>query len=111
MISKGGKYLMASNAAIFVRIDSNVKYEAERIMKQLGVTPSSLITMLYHNVILSRGIPFDVHLPVREPIAIGDMTDEEVMELLQEGIDDVKNGRVHSVDEVEKTIKELHGFK
>ena len=33
------------------------------------------------------------------------------MKLVQEGIDDVKNGRVHSVDEVEKTIKELHGFK
>ena len=102
---------MATNAAIFVRIDSNVKQEAEYIMKQLGVTPSSLITMLYHNVILSRGIPFDVHLPVREPIAIGDMTDEEVMKLLQEGIDDVKHGRTISVDELNKIIKERFGYE
>ena len=39
---------MASDAAIFVRIDSNVKKDAETILRQLGVTPSSLITMLYH---------------------------------------------------------------
>ena len=101
---------MANNSAIFVRIDPEVKNEAEVIMKQLGITPSSLITMLYHKVILCKGIPFDVHLPTREPIAMGDMTKEEVMKLIQEGIEDVKSGRVHSLEEVEDKIRKKHNF-
>ena len=101
---------MASDAAIFVRIDSNVKNDAETILRQLGVTPSSLITMLYHNVILTGGIPFDVRLPVREPIAIGNMSDEEILKIVRKGQDDVKAGRVYTLEEAEKIIKDKYGF-
>ncbi len=101
---------MASDASIFVRIDSNVKKDAETILRQLGVTPSSLITMLYHNVILTGGIPFDVRLPIREPIAIGNMSDEEILKIVRKGQDDVKAGRVYTLEEAEKIIKDKYGF-
>ena len=101
---------MASDASIFVRIDSNVKKDAETILRQLGVTPSSLITMLYHNVILTGGIPFDVRLPVREPIAVGNMSDEEILKIVRKGQDDVKAGRVYTLEEAEKIIKDKYGF-
>ncbi len=101
---------MASDASIFVRIDSSVKKDAETILRQLGVTPSSLITMLYHNVILTGGIPFDVRLPVREPIAIGNMSDEEILKIVRKGQDDVKAGRVYTLEEAEKIIKDKYGF-
>ena len=101
---------MASDASIFVRIDSNVKKDAETILRQLGVTPSSLITMLYHNVILTGGIPFDVRLPVREPIATGNMSDEEILKIVRKGQDDVKAGRVYTLEEAEKIIKDKYGF-
>ena len=101
---------MASDAAIFVRIDSNVKKDAETILRQLGVTPSSLITMLYHNVILTGGIPFDVRLPIREPIATGNMSDEEILKFVKRGQDDVKAGRVYTSEEAEKIIKDKYGF-
>jgi addiction module RelB/DinJ family antitoxin len=101
---------MASDASIFVRIDSSVKKDAETILRQLGVTPSSLITMLYHNVILTGGIPFDVRLPVREPIAIGNMSDEEILKIVRKGQDDVKAGRVYTLEEAEKLIKDKYGF-
>lgn len=99
---------MASDASIFVRIDSNVKKDAETILRQLGVTPSSLITMLYHNVILTGGIPFDVRLPVREPINEAKLSEEELDALLKEGLDDVKAGRFYSQKEVEEMLKNRH---
>ncbi len=100
---------MASDAAIFVRIDSNTKTQAEAILRQLGVTPSGLINMLYHQVILTGKIPFDVSLPVREPIATGDMSEEEVMKIVQTGVDDVKAGRVISLEDLEQFLKERYG--
>ena len=102
---------MASDAAIFVRIDSKVKADAEAILKQLGVTPSSLITMLYHRVILTGGVPFDVRLPLREPIAAGGLSEEEIMKIVQEGIDDVKEGRIYPLEVAEKMFNELTGRK
>lgn len=100
---------MASDASIFVRIDSQTKMEAEAILRQLGVTPSSLINMLYHKVILTGGIPFSVNLPNREPLAVGGLSEEEIMKIVQKGVDDVKEGRVHSWDEVEAILKERYG--
>ena len=102
---------MASDASIFVRIDSKTKSEAEAILKQLGVTPSSLINMLYHKVILTGGIPFSINLPNREPIAAGGLSEEEIMKIVQKGIDDVKEGRVYTMEEVEAILKERYGFK
>ena len=99
---------MASDAAIFVRIDSNVKRDAETILRQLGVTPSSLITMLYHNVILTGGIPFDVRLPVKEPICEAKLSEEELDVLLKEGLDDIRAGRAYSQKEVEEMLKNRH---
>ena len=100
---------MASDAAIYVRIDSKTKQQAEAILKELGLTPSSLINMLYRKVILTGGVPFDIRLPVREPIAIGGMSEEEVMKIVQTGVDDVKEGRVHSWEEFEAMLKERYG--
>ena len=102
---------MACDASIFVRIDSKTKAEAEAIMKQLGVTPSNLINMLYHKVILTGGIPFSVNLPHREPIATGGLSDEEIMKIVQKGVDDVKDGRVYSLEEVKAILKERYDFK
>ena len=100
---------MASDAAIFVRIDSKVKADAEAILKQLGVTPSSAILMFYNQIILTGGVPFDVRLPLREPIAIGDMSDEDVMKIVKTGVDDAQAGRVYTLEEVEQMLKKRYG--
>ena len=101
---------MASDAAIYVRIDSQTKKQAESILRELGLTPSSLITMLYRKVILTGGVPFDIRLPVREPIATGGMSEEEILKIVQTGVDDVKAGRVYTKEEVERIINERFGY-
>ena len=102
---------MASDASIFVRIDSQTKMEAEAILRQLGVTPSSLINMLYHKVILTGGIPFSVNLHNREPLAVGGLSEEEIMKIVQKGVDDVKEGRTYPAEVAEEMFNELTGRK
>ena len=100
---------MATDAAIYVRIDSKTKNQAEAILKELGLTPSVLINMLYRQVILTGRVPFDIRLPVREPIAIGGMSEDELDKVIQTGLDDIKEGRVHSWSEVEAMLKGRYG--
>lgn len=97
---------MEKNAAIYVKIDANDKIMAEDILRQLGVTPSSLIQMLYKQVIATRGIPFDVRIPSK-PIATGNMSEEEIMSLIKEGIDSLKNEKSYTSDEVNKLVEKV----
>ena len=48
---------MANTSAVYARIDTQLKKNAEEILSQLGITPSSAIQMLYSQIVLSRGLP------------------------------------------------------
>ncbi|MCI1304729.1 MAG: type II toxin-antitoxin system RelB/DinJ family antitoxin [Lachnospiraceae bacterium] len=44
-------------------VDSELRERAENILSQLGETPSMAITQFYTQIILQRGIPFELKLP------------------------------------------------
>lgn len=54
---------MAKTGNLYVRIEPEVKEEAESILESLGIPVSSAINMYFKQIILRRGIPFDVRLP------------------------------------------------
>ena len=64
---------MANTSAVYARIDSGLKENAEAILAQLGITPSSAIQMFYRQVVLTQGLPLDLHLPASQPTCIGGM--------------------------------------
>ena len=97
---------MAADSTIFVRIDSNTKKAAESIIRDLGLTPSAVITMLYRQIIITRGIPFDVRLPVREPIDIGNLSKKEIDDLIMEGYNSSRNGENYTLEEAKKILAE-----
>ena len=48
---------------IRARIEPEVKVAAESVLARLGLRPTDAISMLYHQIILRQGLPFDVRLP------------------------------------------------
>lgn len=95
---------MANTSAVYARIDKNLKDSAEGILSQLGISPSSAIQMLYSQIVLTKGIPFDLRLPSAKPLAVGTMTREQLDAELQKGVDSIKAGKVYSVDEVDAAL-------
>ena len=65
--------------------------------------------MLYSQIVLTRGIPFDLRLPYAKPTVIGGMSREQFDAELQNGMDDIAAGRVLSADEVEAEMRRLYG--
>ena len=61
---------MANTSAVYARIDTGLKENAENILNQLGISPSSAIQMLYSQIVLTRGLPLDLHLPSAKPTSI-----------------------------------------
>ena len=73
---------MSKTANLYVRIEPELKEQAESILSALGIPASNAINMFYKQIILQRGMPFD------------QLTEQEIDLELQKGIDDVKSGKV-----------------
>jgi addiction module RelB/DinJ family antitoxin len=95
---------MANTSAVYARIDTGLKENAESIMSQLGMSPSSVIQMLYSQIVLQKGLPFEVKLPSKEPTAIGGMTQAELDQELTKGIQSLRMGKGYSADEVDAVL-------
>ena len=58
---------MAKTANLYARIEPEVKEQAELILDALGIPASNAINMFYKQIILHRGLPFEVKIPNRHP--------------------------------------------
>lgn len=95
---------MANTTAVYARIDTGLKESAEKILSQLGISPSSAIQMLYSQIVLTRGLPLDLHLPSEKPTAIGSMSRVELEAELAKGVESLKAGKTYTADEVDAEL-------
>lgn len=96
---------MAKTANLYARIEPEVKEQAESILAALGIPASNAITMFYKQIILQRGIPFEMKLPTAKPIDMGALTKEQLDAELQKGYDDVMAGRTMPAEQVFEAIR------
>jgi DNA-damage-inducible protein J len=54
---------MSKTATIRTRIEPRLKSEVEDILAELGLTVSETVHLLYRQIKLQRGLPFDVRIP------------------------------------------------
>ena len=54
---------MSKTAMIRTRVEPGLKTEVESILSELGVTVSETVHLLYRQIKLQRGLPFDVRIP------------------------------------------------
>lgn len=101
---------MANTSAVYARIDTELKNHAEGILSQLGISPSSAIQMLYSQIILRKGMPFDLRLPDEKPLPLGSMTREQLDTELQKGMHSIKAGKVVSADDVDVILSKEFGI-
>jgi DNA-damage-inducible protein J len=54
---------MAKTDTLRVQIEPKLKAEAERILDELGLDADDAIRVFYKQVVLRKGLPFDVAIP------------------------------------------------
>ncbi|MEA4923560.1 MAG: type II toxin-antitoxin system RelB/DinJ family antitoxin [Eubacteriaceae bacterium] len=85
--------MAAKSANIYARIEPEVKEQAEDILSALGIPASNAINMFYKQIILQRGIPFEVKMPSARPIDMSSLSEEQINAELEKGYADMKEGR------------------
>lgn len=101
---------MANTSAIYARIDTGLKENAEKILSQLGISPSSAIQMLYSQIVLTRGLPLNLYLPSAKPTAIGGMSRAELDAELMGGVESLQTGKTFTTDEVDAELAREFGI-
>ena len=68
---------MARTSNVFARVEPEIKEQAEKVLDQLGIPMSNAVGMFLRQVVLQRGIPFEMKLPQNVPLAYGSLTKEQ----------------------------------
>lgn len=73
---------MAKTTTISVRMDAELKSNAENILASLGLTPSQAISVFYKQITFQYGLPFPVKIPEKKfnNISIKAMEEQDLSE-------------------------------
>lgn len=74
---------MARTSNVFARVEPEIKEQAEQVLDQLGIPMSNAVSMFLRQIVLQRGIPFEMKLPERKPVAFGSLTRSSRMQSLR----------------------------
>lgn len=92
---------MAKTANLYARIEPELKEQAESILTALGIPASNAISIFYKQIVLQRGLPFEVRLPKEDvPPDMSNLTREQLHAELQKGYEDVAAGRTKPAKQV-----------
>ena len=86
---------MNKSAYVSVRVRPDLKNDAEKILKSLGVTPTDAITIFYTQIKMHHGFPFPVEIP-----------NAVTRQAIQEAANDVDMQVSHSMAEFMKAMEE-----
>ena len=81
------------SARISTRINPELKAEVESILSSLGLSASDAIDMLYHQISMHRGLPFEAKVPNKETIEAlnEDLSEAPCFDSVEALMDDLNN--------------------
>ena len=103
-------YMATKSANLYARIEPDVKEKAESILSTLGIPASSAINMFYKQIILQRGLPFEVKIPSARPVDISTLSEVEFNEELEKGYADMQAGRTKNAKKAFADIRKDYGL-
>ncbi len=66
---------------------------------------SNAVGMFLHQVVLNKGLPFEVKLPANKPLALNSLSEQEFNTIMENGMQEYSNGNVKTAKEVRKQAK------
>ena len=102
---------MASKSAnLYVKIEQIVKEQAESILSALGIPASNAINMFYKQIILNRGLPFEIKIPAVKTVNAAELTEIELNTELEKGYADMAADKTKSASKAFADIHKDYGI-
>lgn len=92
---------MEKTATLNLRINPQVKNDAENVLKRLGIPMATAIDMFFRQISLTGSIPFALKLPnAPQEINADTMSNQEVEEALVKGFKQIETGQLVDIKEI-----------
>ena len=101
---------MAKTTNVYVRLEPGLKEQAESVLEQLGIPMSSAVNIFLKQVVMQRGIPFDVKLHAKKPLSISDFSETELNVELERGYNEYKAKNTKTSEKVFSDIRRDYGI-
>ena len=95
---------------LFVRIEPNLKYQTETILSELGLSMSGAITLFFKQIVINRGLPFEVKVPMDKTMNFELMTEEELNNEICAGFTEIKEGKGVPAKDAFEEFNKKHGI-
>jgi len=100
---------MGKTATLNIRVNPDVKENAENVLAKLGIPMATAIDMYLKQISLVGGIPFSVVLPKTANSVNADvMSVSEVHQKLEKGYADTEKGNIEDAASAFKRFRERH---
>ena len=102
--------MATKSANLYARIEPDVKEQAEGILAALGIPASNAINMFYKQIILQRGLPFEVKMPSARPVGISALSEAQMNAELEKGYADMHDRRTKNAKKAFADIRKDYGL-
>lgn len=100
---------MEKTSTLNLRINPELKHDAETVLNRLGIPMSTAIDMYLNQIVMLNAIPFSVSIPdAPRSIDVSLMSDEELNTKLLKGYKEALNGEGEELSNFVKRFKKEH---
>ena len=96
---------MSKSSSVYTRVEPEIKEQAEQILSKLGIPMANAINLYLNQIVLHKGIPFDVKLPQKMLIDYSMLSKEQFDAEIEKGMDSLSSGKVASAKAVRERIQ------
>ena len=100
---------MSKTASIYTRVEPELKKQADQVLSSLGIPMTNAITLFLRQVVLQKGVPFDVKLPQRIPLDYSGLSQEQFDAEIEKGIVSLNAGKMTPAKQVREKIQGRYG--
>ena len=100
---------MAKSSNLYVRIDPEVKEQAEKVFDGLGITMSNAVGLFLKQVVINQAIPFELKLAPARYKPVDMLADDEFNAELEKGYADYLDGKGRPARQVFADLRKGQG--
>lgn len=102
------KSIMKKSATVSVRVDPEIKREAEEVLNVLGLSMTTAVEVYLKQIVLRKEIPFNLEIPkMPKEFDLSQLSEEEFLAKIQKGLDQAKDkSKLVPLDEALQQIRE-----
>lgn len=101
---------MAKTTNLYVRLEQGLKEQAENVLEQLGIPMSNAVNIFLKQVVMQRGLPFDVKLPATKPLSVSGLKEIELDAEIEKGFADLERGKTRPAEKAFSDIRRDYGL-